>query len=104
MTTQDRLSLTIDGSQGALLRVLGTVERRGWQLRAVETERAGESEMVITLEVAPLPWHGGGPEVLRRHLAKLVCVKSAVFLAPVQPCAAPQAAAVNAPVVLGAVS
>jgi len=102
--TSHRFHLALDGSQGALLRVLGTVERRGWQLRAVATERAGEHGMAVTLEAAPLAWHGASCDVLRRHLAKLICVKTVTFAAAGPPPAASEVPPENLSATVGAVS
>lgn len=74
--TTERLNVIIDGSQGALLRVLGTIERRGWQVEAIETERLDGERMRLELEVLRLPWHTASAEVLKRHVEKLVCVRS----------------------------
>jgi len=105
--TTETLTLTIDGAQGALLRVLGTVERRGWTVRAIETGRYVDGDgdaMVLTIEVVRLPWHPASVDVLRRHLEKLLCVTAVAVQAPPRPAAAPQAVSANPNLTMGAAS
>lgn len=76
----------IDASHGALLRLIGTIERRGWVVRGMDMTplEAGGSRLVLTLERTS--WHGGSLDVLLRHLEKLVSVTSVSARAP-QPAA-----------------
>jgi len=82
--TTERLKVIIDGSQGALLRVLGTIERRGWQVEAIETERLDGGSMRLELGLLRLPWHAADAGVLRRHIEKLACVRSVGDIAPLR--------------------
>ncbi|MFQ5348530.1 MAG: ACT domain-containing protein [Rhodothalassiaceae bacterium] len=72
----ERVSLLIDESQGALMRVIGTIERRGWRVQALAMAREGNRGCRLELEVARLPWHRGDLAVLVRHLEKLIPVET----------------------------
>lgn len=101
--TTERLNVIIDGSQGALLRVLGTIERRGWQVEALETERLDDRAMRLELELLRLPWHGAHADVLKRHIEKLVCVRSVDERAAIR-LACPMQAGAEHTIAMGAVS
>ncbi|RMD89895.1 MAG: hypothetical protein D6807_02800 [Alphaproteobacteria bacterium] len=70
----ERFSILIDDSEGALMRVIGTIERRGWRVRALAMTREGNRGCRLELELARLPWHRGDPAILVRHLEKLIPV------------------------------
>lgn len=65
------LELALDRAEGALLRVLGTIERRGWDVLAVNAASDAQAYTVsLTL--------GGSrdPEILCRQLQRLVDVQA----------------------------
>jgi len=72
----ETIEAAIDGSHGALLRLIGAIERRGWVVRGMDMAplEAGGSRLVLTLERTP--WHGGSLDILLRHVEKLVSVTS----------------------------
>lgn len=72
----ESMTVIIDHSDGALLRVLGTVERRGWQVRGIETAPFGNAALEIRLEIERRQWHAGDAGVLARHLEKLIPVEA----------------------------
>jgi len=64
------LELALDRAEGALLRVLGTIERRGWSVLAVTAASSTAAYTVsLTLDGAR------DPEVLCRQLQRLVDVR-----------------------------
>ncbi len=67
-----RLNLRLRPAEGAVLRVLGSIERRGFALRAIESRHAGGTiELAVTVT-------GERPvEVLVRQLMRLYDVLSA---------------------------
>ena len=70
------LELALDRAEGALLRVLGTIERRGWDVLAVNAASDAQAYTVsLTL--------GGSrdPEVLCRQLQRLVDVQAVRLVA-----------------------
>ena len=73
---RERFSVLIDDSQGALMRVIGTIERRGWRVQALAMAPHGNRGSRLELEVAPAPWHRGDIAVLARHLEKLIPVEA----------------------------
>jgi acetolactate synthase regulatory subunit len=63
------LELDLERAEGALLRLLGTIERRGWQvLSLTAAETAGRYVVQLTLEGLR------DPQVLCRQLERLVDV------------------------------
>lgn len=80
-----RLQIELDTSEGALLRVLGTVERRGFALLAMRAGKPDEQRYLLqlTLEGAR------DAEVLCRQLERLVDVRTVQLLAEAEPTAAP---------------
>jgi acetolactate synthase II small subunit len=65
------LELALDRAEGALLRVLGTIERRGWNVLAVNAASDSRSYTVsVTLDGAR------DPDVLCRQLERLVDVQT----------------------------
>jgi acetolactate synthase II small subunit len=70
MTT---LSLLLQRHEGALLRVLGTVQRRGFEIAAVRTH-AHESDHALWRIEIEVNAAGRDPAVLERQLRRLVDV------------------------------
>jgi acetolactate synthase II small subunit len=65
------LELALDRAEGALLRVLGTIERRGWNVLTVNAASDSRSYTVsLTLDGAR------DPDVLCRQLERLVDVQT----------------------------
>ena len=66
-----RLTLALDRAEGALLRVLGTIERRGWDVLAVHAASGDSQRYAVELT------HGGprDPQVLCRQLERLIDVR-----------------------------
>lgn len=73
----EKLIISLDCSQGALLRVLGVIERRGWEVRALELDSEGSNGAMLRCEIERRTFHAGGIEVLLRHVEKLHCVSRA---------------------------
>ncbi|UXI68775.1 ACT domain-containing protein [Tahibacter amnicola] len=70
------LELALDRAEGALLRVLGTIERRGWNLVTVSAASGPNVYAVkVTLDGAR------DPEILCRQLERLVDVQNVRLLA-----------------------
>ena len=72
-----RLNLELTDQEGALLRLLGTAERRGWRPVAVQAD-ARDGRLSVTLTVRGT----GSVDLLRRQLHRLhevaqVCVAPA---------------------------
>lgn len=76
--------IDLDHSEGALIRVLGTVERRGFALIELNADKPDAESYSIRLRLVG----ERDPEVLRRQLERLVDVR-AVRLLPEPPEAAP---------------
>jgi len=72
--------IDLDHSEGALLRVLGTVERRGFALIEMTAEKPDAESYSIRLQVEG----ARDPQVLCRQLERLVDVR-AVRLLPLPP-------------------
>lgn len=102
--TTEILSLTVNDSQGALLRVLGTIERRGWKVVGIGTTRGPGEAMALEIEVTRLPWHSASVDVLRRHLEKLVCVTAMGEKPQVRLAAGPHPVTADKPLSMGAAS
>ena len=67
------LKLTLQRVEGAVIRTLGLIERRGFAVTSIQTDSDSESpHMELTLEV-----HSGqrSAETLTRHVAKLFDVR-----------------------------
>lgn len=65
------LELALDRAEGALLRVLGTIERRGWQVLSVNAASDSRSyTLSLTLDGAR------DPDILCRQLQRLVDVQA----------------------------
>lgn len=77
MVSIARLTIGLDPIEGALVRLLGTIERRGFDLAAVEMEGAR-----VELAIAPRG-AGRSVDVLARQLERLIEVRS-VRQGPVQ--------------------
>lgn len=70
------LELALDRAEGALLRVLGTVERRGWNVLSVSAASQAQGYAVsLTLDGAR------DPEILCRQLERLVDVQAVRLVA-----------------------
>ena len=64
------LELALDRAEGALLRVLGTIERRGWNVLSVNAASTAQAYAVnLTLDGER------DPEILCRQLERLVDVR-----------------------------
>lgn len=74
------IEIELDHSEGALLRVLGTVERRGFALIEMTAAKQDAETYSVRLQVAG----DRDPEVLCRQLERLVDTR-AVRLLPVPP-------------------
>ena len=69
------LELALDRAEGALLRVLGTIERRGWNVLSVNAASTAHAYTVsVTLDGVR------DPETLCRQLARLVDVREVRLL------------------------
>jgi acetolactate synthase regulatory subunit len=69
------LTIEMDAIEGAMIRVLGTIERRGFELLAVSSERQGNA-MQLKVEV------DGGErsiEVLARQLQRVIDIRTLSF-------------------------
>ena len=64
------LVLALDRAEGALLRVLGTIERRGWDVLAVNAASDAQA-YTVSLTLAG----SRDPEILCRQLQRLVDVQ-----------------------------
>jgi acetolactate synthase regulatory subunit len=67
------LTVVLASGEGALLRALGLVGRRGFALRRVSARAHADGTMEVELEGDD---HGRDPDVLVRQLARLVDVVS----------------------------
>ncbi|GIX17197.1 MAG: hypothetical protein KatS3mg119_1383 [Rhodothalassiaceae bacterium] len=72
----ETLTIEIDHSHGAVLRVLGLIERRGWRIQAATLMPAGNSGQRLIVAVEPQPWSRPRLEVLRAQLNRLLCVRA----------------------------
>ena len=71
------LELALDRAEGALLRVLGTIERRGWNVLSVNAASTAQAYAVnVTLEGER------DPEILCRQLQRLVDVREVTVVEP----------------------
>ncbi|MEO8671440.1 MAG: ACT domain-containing protein [Tahibacter sp.] len=72
------LTLALDRAEGALMRVLGTVERRGWDVLAVNAASADGVSYAVELIL------GGprDPQVLCRQLERLIDVREVCLSTP----------------------
>lgn len=87
------LRMLLKAAEGALLRVLGTIERRGFALSRISTQpRGAHTEMRVEVDPA-----GRSIEVLVRQLKRLYDVVEARFDVATQVFALPAVAAVAAP-------
>jgi acetolactate synthase II small subunit len=89
------LSLLIASNEGALIRVLGTIERRGFTLGALSSKTTAQG-LQLTISVSA---EGRSVEVLLRQLQRLVDVREAAFELPRPVFRLPARAAANAPVI-----
>ena len=72
------LNLLIARNEGALIRVLGTIERRGFSLQSLSTTQTAQGlRLTITLDAAER-----APEVLLRQLRRLIDVREASMELP----------------------
>lgn len=69
-----RLQISITSTEGALIRVLGTVERRGYSLSSLQVEK-NESGMQISMQIES----DRDANVLCRQLDRLFDVQSVVL-------------------------
>ncbi|MGD2131326.1 MAG: ACT domain-containing protein [Maricaulaceae bacterium] len=70
------IRVTMDDAEGALVRLLGLVERRGWRFEAVDFGGPLDGERKLTLSIAPRD-AGRNAETLKRQLERLVDVRTA---------------------------
>lgn len=75
------LHVQIENAEGALLRVLGTIERRGFSITRCHSSanESGSAELYLTVQGARQP------DVLCRQLKRLVDVKNAALAADPAP-------------------
>lgn len=71
------LSITLDNQHGALLRLFGTIERRGWLVKAIDMTAHNNDGKCIKMMIERNPHHAGTCSILLRHIAKLFCVRHA---------------------------
>jgi acetolactate synthase II small subunit len=71
-------NLLLSPVEGALVRVLGTIERRGFRLASIQS-RTGPRGIHLTLSIAPC---GRAPEILLRQIQRLHDVLEASFEIP----------------------
>ena len=67
-----RLEITMAASEGALIRVLGTVERRGYSLNTLHVEKTSNENMQISMELES----DRDANVLCRQLGRLCDVQN----------------------------
>jgi len=67
-----RLEITMAASEGALIRVLGTVERRGYSLNTLHVEKTSNENMQISMELES----DRDANVLCRQLGRLYDVQN----------------------------
>lgn len=78
-----RLQIELDTSEGALLRVLGTVERRGFALLDLRAGKPDEQRYLLQLTLDG----ARDAEVLCRQLERLVDVRTVRLLTDAEPVA-----------------
>ena len=78
----DRIRITYADAEGALVRILGLVERRGYRLLGVEA-RTVESDGTLTLEISPRD-PGRRLDVLAAQLRRLHDVTDATPFPAIQ--------------------
>lgn len=87
------LKLQLKSAEGALIRTLGTIERRGFTLGSVQArEHNGGIELKVAVDA-----HGRSVEVLIRQLKRLYDVCDASFTVGARAFALPQRDAAPAP-------
>jgi acetolactate synthase II small subunit len=70
-----RLQITLAASEGALIRVLGTVERRGYSLHELHVEKAADDCMHVSMQIES----ERDANVLCRQLERLFDVQSVIL-------------------------
>lgn len=70
----ERIEITFQPGEGAVLRMLGLVERRGFLVGGI-TMRSNPDRATLALDLAPRD-PGRRPDVLARQLRRLVDVRS----------------------------
>jgi acetolactate synthase regulatory subunit len=81
------LNLTIEKVEGAIIRTLGLIERRGFSVTSIDAradESAGEMELVIELSGSGRP-----VETLARQIGKLFDVRAVNLVNHQKPAVAP---------------
>jgi len=78
----ERLLIAFASAEGAVVRMLGLIERRGYSLRTVSMEASAEGASMM-VEAGPRG-RARNTEVLARQLARLVDVQSVSILTPGQ--------------------
>lgn len=76
----EHLVLGLSGAEGALVRTLGMIERRGWRFASVRCATAGETGFTLRLDVASRD-PARSALVLKRQLERLADVTS-IDIAP----------------------
>lgn len=69
------IEISLENQHGALLRILGTIERRGWVVRAMDMNSQGNDAQTLRLKIERSRHHSGSFETLTRHVTKLFCVR-----------------------------
>jgi acetolactate synthase II small subunit len=70
----ERIEITFTPAEGAVLRMLGLVERRGFLVRGIAMKEAGE-DATLAVDVEPRD-SGRHLEVVARQLGRLIDVQS----------------------------
>jgi acetolactate synthase-1/3 small subunit/acetolactate synthase II small subunit len=70
-----QLQISFRPAEGAVVRILGLIERRGFILRAIAV-RAGDPDGAMRVDVAPRDPQGRRLDVLARQVARLIDVRS----------------------------
>lgn len=76
----ERLTIDFTPAEGALVRMLGLIERRGYQLRNVAMNDNGSSASLI-VDVQPLD-SGRRVEVVAQQLGRLIDVNNVTLATP----------------------
>ncbi len=69
------IEISLESQHGALLRILGTIERRGWIVRAMDMNSKANDARILRLKIERSPYHSGSFDTLTRHIEKLFCVR-----------------------------
>jgi len=73
--TTRRLALTLTTAEGALVRTLGTIERRGWRMSNLRCTPIDADSQALELDVTPRD-PSRNADVLKRQVERLIDVTS----------------------------